>query len=112
MMTSMGFLLPGVFAVAVMFGPGTDTTFAQRPGYGGVLPIPFAADEASMLLSPAEIIAPRHTERRSGGRVLYSNDRASKAVQTEPVQTARVKRIVSPCTTSLLPSRTSAQPNS
>jgi hypothetical protein len=112
MMPSMGFLLPGVFAVAIMFGPGTDSTLTKLPGYGGVLTIPFAADEASTLLSPAEILGPRHTERRSGGRVLYSNDRAPKAPQPEPVRTARVKRPVSPCTTSLLQSRTSAQPNS
>ena len=112
MMTSMGSLLPGVLAVALTFGPGTDSTLTRLPGYGGVLPIPFATDDVSMILSPVEIIAPRHTEGRiERGRILYANDRAPKASQSEPVRTARAKR--SPCTTSsLLQSRTSAQPNS
>jgi len=111
MMPSMGSLLPGVLAVAIMIGPGTDSTLTQKlPGYGGVLPIPFAADDASMFLSPTEIIAPRHTEGRTErGRILYANDRAPKAPQPEPVRTARAKR--PPCTTSLLQSRTPAQPN-
>ena len=114
MMTSMGYLLPGVLAVAIMVGPGADSTLTQKlPGYGGVLPIPFATDDASaLLMSPTDIIAPRHTEGRiERGRILYANDRAPKAAtQSEPVRTARAKR--SPCTTSsLLQSRTQAQPN-
>jgi hypothetical protein len=111
MMTSMGSLLPGVLAAAIILGPGTDTTLTRLPGYGGVLPIPFVADDASLILSPDEIIAPRHTEGRTErGRILYANDRAPKATQVDPVRTARAKR--SPCNSSLLQSRTSAQPNS
>lgn len=111
MMTSMGSLLPGVLAVAIIIGPGTDSTLTQRPGYGGVLPIPFVTDDASLILSPDEIIAPRHSVGRTErGRILYANDRAPKAPQPEPVRTARDKR--SPCNSSLLQSRTSAQPNS
>jgi len=114
MLTSLGSLLPAVLAVAITFGPGPDSTSAKLPGYGGVLPLPFAADDAALLLSPAEIIAPRHTERRTErGRILYANDRAPKAAPSpgEPVRTARLKR--PPCTTtsSLLQSRASAQPN-
>jgi len=113
MMTSMGSLLPGVLAVALIVGPGTDSTLTQRlPGYGGVLPIPFVTDDVSLILSPDEIIAPRHTVGRTErGRILYANDRAPKAQPPEPVRTARAKRS-SPCNSSLLQSRTSAQPNS
>jgi len=112
MMTSMGYLLPGVFAVAIMFGPGPDSTLTKLPGYGGVLPVPFVTDDASALLSPTETIAPRHTERKAG-RVLYANDRAPKAPQAEPVRTAKAaKRTAAPCNPTLLQSRTAAQPNS
>lgn len=115
MTTSMGYLLPGALALAIMLGPGTDSTVTQKlPGYGGVLPIPFATDDTSALFSStSEIIAPRHSEGRvERGRILYANDRASKAsaAQADPVRTARAKR--PPCTTSsLLQSRTLAQPN-
>src|SRR4051794_37895872 len=113
MPSSKGSVLAGVFVLAVLLGPGTDSTLTQRlPGYGGVLPIPFAADEGTAVMSSVEILGPKHTEGRiERGRVLYANDHAPKSSDAPPVRTARAKQRP-PCTTSLVQSRSSAAPNS
>lgn len=85
-------LVAGVTLGVTAAGPGTDSTRARLPGYGGVLTVPDidAADD-----TPLDVLALHRTDAPPApGRVLYAGSRSSK--QTDRASTRARARVCPP----------------